>query len=344
MLRYNKGEWSEPYCLLKMMADQKLFLCNANLEKTGEYVDVLGGEISDTICYELHEDTINIISGSQSKEYSKKDIEELSERVLREIQKKQSRTFSIAELENFFNDIHVSVLKSKSTKKIDCKISVFDNLVRSKEELGFSIKSFLAGSPTLVNAGMTTNFTYLLGILKKDYSLLKAKSLVKALIVDEVTIDYHNMDNEIYHNNLMLIDTQMPIIISELLKIYYGSKVKFIYEIVDVLRKRNPLKIDDVSIYGKKIKDFLFYSATGMFPNKKWDGMQDVDGGCIIVKNDGNIVTFYIFRKKFLIQFREYLYAQCFLDTASTTRHRFGRIYKESNSHYMKLNLQIRIA
>ena len=33
MLRGNKGEWSEPYALLKLLADGKLYLGGENFEK-----------------------------------------------------------------------------------------------------------------------------------------------------------------------------------------------------------------------------------------------------------------------------------------------------------------------
>jgi hypothetical protein len=49
-----------------------------------------------------------------------------------------------------------------------------------------------------------------------------------------------------------------------------------------------------------------------------------------------------LFRKAFLEYFRTYLFDQCFLDTASTSRHKFGVLYEENN--ITKLNLQVRIA
>ena len=215
--------------------------------------------------------------------------------------------------------------------------------MQSNENLSFSIKSFLAGSPTLVNASKATNFTYSVNSFDKKFASLKAKTLVKALNKENVSIHYQSMDSDIYQKNLMLIDTQMPVIISEILKIYFGSKIKNVKDIVEILKKNNPLNLHDVSVYQSKVKDFLFDSATGMFPNKAWRGIQDVDGGCLIVKNDGDVSAFYIFRKEFLVNFREYLYQKCFIDTASTTRHVFGRLYQENGSSYLKLNLQIRI-
>lgn len=43
------------------------------------------------------------------------------------------------------------------------------------------------------------------------------------------------------------------------------------------------------------------------------------------------------------IFFREYLFNKCFLDTPSTTRHGFARLYEENGKVKLKLNLQVRI-
>ena len=343
MLQFNKGEWSEPYCLLKIMADKKLFLCNSGLLETGDHIHIVGGNIADGIDYKLCDDVINITFGNENKKYSTPYIKELLSSVLKEINKKQPRTFPIPDLEKFFFEIGSPSFKSKSTNKADCTISVFDDILQSNENLGFSIKSFLAGSPTLINASKATNFTYEVNSADKKFTALKTKTLLRHLKKDEIAVKYKGMDSNIYQKNLMLIDTQMPVIVSELLKIYFSSKIKNIADIVELLKKNNPLNLDNTSLYQNKVKDFLFFSATGMFPNTGWEGVQNVDGGCLIVKNNGEVSAFYIFRKKFLVAFREYLYLQCFLDTASTTRHVFGKLYQENNLSYLKLNLQIRI-
>jgi hypothetical protein len=63
--------------------------------------------------------------------------------------------------------------------KIDCNLSVFDEITSSDEQLGFSIKSFLAGSPTLINARKATNFIYNTSVKTDNYNSLKAKFMAK---------------------------------------------------------------------------------------------------------------------------------------------------------------------
>jgi len=343
MLKLNKGEWSEPYCLLKIMSDKKLFLCEPNLSSAGISISVTGGRLSDNITYRINDDAVSFSIKNNEKEYSFAHLQEITASVLVELKKAQPRTFPIAVIEQLFSEIGSPSIKSKSSNKSDCILSVYDDLINSEEDLNFSIKSFLAGSPTLINASKATNFTFNVDTDNQEFKELKAKALIRKLNESKSTITFTGMDSNVYSRNLMLIDTQMPLVISEVLKIYFGSKIKFISEIVKTLEQTNPLNIVDVSLYKNKVSDFLFYSSTGMFPNKKWEGIQDIDGGCIIVKDDGEVSTFYIFRKSFLVKFREYLYNQCFLDTASTTRHQFGRLYKENDKMNLKLNLQVRI-
>jgi type II restriction enzyme len=43
-----------------------------------------------------------------------------------------------------------------------------------------------------------------------------------------------------------------------------------------------------------------------------------------------------------LNQFEDYLFQNTKLETASSSRHEFGKVYSENGESYFKLNLQIR--
>jgi type II restriction enzyme len=342
MQTLNKGEWSESYCVLRVIADGKLQLCDSDLLLTGEQIKINGGTISPAVHYKIVGDIVELIANGASKEVSKHDIAKLAEKTLHLIKSTHEKTFSLPEIAELFG---TQSLKAKASNKIDTIINIFDDITNANEELGFSIKSFLAGSPTLVNASRATNFTYNVALTKieQKYKDLKAKTLLRSLNVDNINVIFDKMDSDIYQNNLMRIDLKMPEILAEFLKIYYSSKTKLVSEITAQLQELNPLQLIDKSLYKSKIIDYLFYSAVGMFPNKNWQGIADIDGGCMIVEESGEVKTFYIFRKAFLQFFREYLFNRCFLDTPSTTRHGFARLYEENNNVKLKLNLQIRI-
>ena len=89
-----------------------------------------------------------------------------------------------------------------------------------------------------------------------------------------------------------------------------------------------------------RIKDYLKSITLGMFSTKKWDGNYSSEG-YIIVKKEGEMLLYHVVKDKLL---KDYLFLNSKLDTPSTTRHRFGAIYKEGDKYFIKLNLQIRMA
>jgi hypothetical protein len=91
--------------------------------------------------------------------------------------------------------------------------------------------------------------------------------------------------------------------------------------------------------YQYKFKKFLTESALGMLPSKPWDGTADATGGYIIVREDGAVLCYHLFNRN---EFENYLVKNTKFETASTSRHQFGSIYKENGKYYLKLNLQVR--
>ena len=72
---------------------------------------------------------------------------------------------------------------------------------------------------------------------------------------------------------------------------------------------------------------------------KKW-GSIHTSNGTIVVKNNGSQLVFHITKLSILEKF---LFKNIKFDTPSSTRHRFGSIYKERNGKfYIKLNIQLR--
>ena len=76
-----------------------------------------------------------------------------------------------------------------------------------------------------------------------------------------------------------------------------------------------------------------------MTPAKVWQGIYQANGGYLIVKTDGEVVCYHIYNKN---EFENYLIHNTKLETASTSRHKFGSIYTEKNDLFINLNLQIR--
>jgi type II restriction enzyme len=142
--------------------------------------------------------------------------------------------------------------------------------------------------------------------------------------------------------NLILIDSKLDALLAEMVLLYYTTTKSKIKDITEDLELRNPLGFPSDSthkFYEYKIKNFLTEIALGMMPSKVWNGIYDATGGYLVVREDGEIVSYHIYDRN---QFENYLFNYTKLETASSSRHKFGRIYKEDGKLFINLNLQIR--
>jgi hypothetical protein len=356
MITGNKGEWSEIYVLFKLLGDKQLFLGNKDIEKLKGLVypiiKILRTETKGKFEYSI-QDEIILISGDA--EILKIPISEFKDQalfLLNAIKQNKDRTFSVPEIEAFMQSINCISLKAASTSKTDITIVVHDQRTHQQPTLGFSIKSQLGSPSTLLNAGKTTNFIYKIkgANLTKD-EIQKINSIVsRSKIMDRIVqvqnkggeFEFIKTQRQIFSNNLVLIDSLLPEILSEIIFDFYSSKFSLLTDLVNKISEKNPLNFDSENahnFYEYKIKRFLTDVALGMMPSKVWTGTYDATGGYLIVKDNGDVLCYHIFNRN---EFENYLLNNTKLDTASSSRHGFGEIYEEKGILYFKLNLQIR--
>lgn len=91
--------------------------------------------------------------------------------------------------------------------------------------------------------------------------------------------------------------------------------------------------------YTYKVKRFLTDIALGMMPSKVWTGEYDATGGYLVIKESGDILCYHIHQRN---EFENYLFENTKLETASSSRHGFGKIYEKDGDVFFNLNLQIR--
>lgn len=169
----------------------------------------------------------------------------------------------------------------------------------------------------------------------------KPKEIIEDIGFENLVFD--SMDCLTYFNNLQLIDSQMPEMLAHVIRYYYGKKGSKIKDLIDVLKVENPLKLSNLETYEIKIGDFLMATAFGMIPKLEWDQKYSADGGLIVVKENSDLATFYIIEQDLKMELRKYFISNSFLDTASTSRHQFGKIFQEDMQNKIKLNLLIRL-
>ena len=358
MISGNKGEWSEIYVLFKLLADGKIYAADSELNKLHDIYFPIIKIIREEISGELKEYTtgklIDIyINGKKIKSVDRNELEKESEQLLDEICNAKGSAFQIEKTEKFMKGIYCYKLSAPARDKSDITMKIVDVNTGYSPTVGFSIKSELGSSPTLLNAGKTTNFIYKISHSYPDlvreaneiYKVASSKShtdvrgRINKIIEENGILKYWKMNNQIFKDNLVLIDSNMDKIIAETLLYFYKDGISNCDEMVEKLERENPMNYGNVNAYKYKFKKFLTAVALGMKPATVWDGLDEATGGYIVVTKEGNVLAYHIYNRNY---FEEYLLKNTKYETASTSRHDFGEVYSENGEDFIKLNLQVR--
>lgn len=352
----NKGEWSEIYTLIKLLAEGVVHTGDENLQKIQTIffpiIKIIRYELAIKREYTLEDEIVLIEKEDEKLRIPIKRFKEQANVLLARIKNASKGTFAIPEIEKFMLEINSFSLKAKSTSKSDITLQIHDQHIGSQPILGFSIKSQLGNPSTLLNAGKSTNFVF--KIVNQSFGTEQINNIneikTKSKIKDRISqikkeggkLVFQNITHPIFANNLTLIDSELPRIISEMLLDYYTSNRSKVLDLLLKVEDINPLKFDvsnQHQFYSYKIKNILTDIALGMTPAKIWDGQYDATGGYLIVRDDGEIVCYHIYQHN---HFQDYLLKNTKFDTASSSRYEFGFIYEKEGDLFFNLNLQIR--
>ncbi|MCL2573699.1 MAG: HpaII family restriction endonuclease [Defluviitaleaceae bacterium] len=352
-MKGNKGEWSEIYVLLRLLADGRLNAADEKLLPISDMyfpiIKILREEIAGQIYKYLPNN-----DGAQIEIYlndecimskAMHEFEDMSQKLFHKINSGGERAFLIPDIEEFVRSIFVNKLKV-STSKEDILIQSHDILTGYQNIVGFSIKSDLGSSPTLLNATAATNFVFTIkGLDETHIEEINAINTPTKLVDRMARINdlggvlaFEDIDNVNFKSNLTLIDSQMPKVVAEMLLGYYVNRINDCSSLVEHLCEINPLSLTP-EYYRHKISEMLCAFALGMTPSKKWSGTDAATGGYIIVKKDGDVLAYHIYNRD---AFKGYLLANTRLERGSSTRHGYCTIYRENNEIKIKLNLQVR--
>lgn len=349
----NKGEWSELYAMLKLLSLGKLYAANENGERINDIyfpiTKIIRHENGDTLEYEVDATDYKVnlyINKNQVTSFNSSYFAENSNNLFDQIQSGGDRAFAIPDIQNVMTELHLNTIAAPSSDKTDISLQIHDINTGFSPVCGFSIKSELGSSPTLLNASGATNFIFEVnGLSDEDAESINAIE-TRSKIIDRVkaitekgSIKYSKLENGEFSSNLMLIDSYMEDIIADMLLDYYLSNESNCQKLISRIEERNPLGYPREGFYKFKFKKFLCSIALGMTPSKPWDGKDEANGGYVIVKQDGDVLAYHIYNRD---AFEEYLLNNTKLERASTTRHNFASLYKQNGKMYIKLNLQIR--
>lgn len=228
-----------------------------------------------------------------------------------------------------------------------------DNYLYSQsKDFKKNIKSQLGAKSTLFNAGTGTNFIYkivrgvftdeiMVSINKIDGNK-KYQDKVSAIISHGCDLQFVSLNGQTLNNNLTIVDSALPKIFAEIVRLYYCERKRKIKDLIPLLCTINPMDYDKSEghkFYNYKVKKLLSEMALGMVSSSVWNGVIQATGGFLVVKRNGDILSYHIYDRN---HFEDYLYNNTEVDTPSSGRHKFGEVSKVGNEYFINLGFQIR--
>jgi len=353
MITGNKGEWSEIYAFLRLLSTGKLFAADEQLNRIENMFFPIMKIIREEVKgykYEYHTgETIRIYLGKTlALEMPVRVFKEEADYIYNAVEQSKAGkgAFSVEKTEAFMRKIFVGKIAAPSKDKTDINVQLRDVNTGYEQIVGFSIKSELGSPPTLLNAGDTTNFVYKVeGMDARFIDEINAID-TKTKIIDRIEtirkrggeISFFKMKNDTFNNNLIMIDSQMPGIVADMLIGYYLHNVNDCIGLLNYVNDTSSMNLPK-RFYAHKIKEFLCAVALGMKPATKWEGTYEATGGYIVVKTDGEVLAYHIHNRD---SFMNYLLKNTRFDRGGTQKHNFAKLYQVGDEIFINFNLQIR--
>lgn len=370
----NKGEWAEFYVMLKLLGEGKLYTADNMLKKKlDSYLDVLKiirQEFETPVLeYIVDRDNAVVVVKPQGAERALATIpmdEFKHNAVILFDDLKKAKGMSIAAPDSvceFAKIIYVSKPKAPAVKalkkqfggKNDIFIEVRDGQTAIISVMGFSIKSKFGHNPTLFNAGSSSQYLYKLSgcddRMMSEFNAIndgkggRGWSLCrKYLYSHSIGIAFARTQYPVYDENLFLIRESMAQIMAWCVydRLLGEGGEHGVKETVERMSEANPLGVGNADVYYEKaVKDFLMAGFTGMTAGRKWDGKEQVNGGYIVVKDDGDVVCYHSSDRE---AFRDYLYRNTYFEYVGADKYDWGRIIKIDGEYYLPLNISVRFS
>ena len=376
----NKGEWSELYALYKLLSEQNLYPINIDnkngqrlrmpilsiLRHTEQYLKAE---------YKIEEDGQVVINanGHNIIQIAKSDFDDIAPKLFEAIKKgapnedgTSDSSFELPEFDEFRKNTCCPNIKCYSKNlgngekdKSDLYIVIHDFVTGQTPIQGFSIKSEIGKPPTLLNATNLTNFKYKLSENLPEEMVAQINSMVnkrgqadikgrvRAILEQQVSLEFSTINpnakgDYVFLENLMLVDSMLPQIVSNLLVLSYSEDTRILSSLTDKLSEINPLGFPmktNKKQYEAKVRRFVSDITLGMVPSAPWEAAHQAYG-LLVVNTKGEIDCYHIIYRKSL---EDYLYENLKFETASASRYGFGKIETGSDGcQYFTLNLQLR--
>ncbi|MGC6431416.1 MAG: HpaII family restriction endonuclease [Jejuia sp.] len=379
LLKGNKGEWSELYVLVSLLAEGKLHQSDFNLKKdlnnVYDIVKAYKNESDYSLMFDRYENVVlsKVINGQNTEitSFSIEELQRISKTLYNGIKSGKGKSFAIVNVDEFIRKAQIQKLKADAKIKSDIKLRIYDHRLAKETDLGFSIKSLLGGNSTLFNTGVGNNFIfYVEDKLRESVSDFNKRTYKPSGGISKITfrlqelgkvgasLHFNSIQSAQLWRNLKMIDGDLPEILAWSLHYRWTEREPSFAKIAKILEDRDPLNFYDSQhnqqkLYEYKLKRFLTEAAMGMTSETPWLGEYDSFGGVIIAKKDGDIVCFHIYDFNL---FRNYLMQNTKFEQPSTgendkvpgtpretgKKYHYGWLVKNNDQLSFKINLQVR--
>lgn len=347
----NKGEWAEMYVFFKILLDRVVYAADEDLNpKTDEwfkFIKIYRHLSHDHIQeFDLSYPGVTKVTnnGVSFDIINEADLRQKIIKIFERIKEAKS-TFAVEDAATLMSTYNIKSVKAGSMSKTDIDADVYVSNNPAVQRMGFSVKSYIGGAPTLVNSSTHTNFTYeVLGFKGDidDANSIEGKSKVRDRIAyitqNGGILHFSSMASECFRHNLRLQDSIFPLVMAKMLFNFYSGRGNDFVTLGKSVAEDSEFDVSESEVR-MMTKRYLRSSALGMVPGTEWSGKLSTQGGYIVVLQSGEIVCYNVY---FDDDFQGYLYSNTRFDTPSTTKYKFGKLYAKNNKLYFDLNLQIR--
>lgn len=318
---FNKGEWTEAYVFLRLLGDGRIYGASTGLIKDEHtYIDIISiirDEPNSYLKFERFiEDQLAKVQamddeGVVFKVITAPELTEKADFLYRVIMSSPAgaRKIQVPAIQTYLEELRFLTPKanlSDSAKdrygaKSDIIITSQNSLDKSCTTEGFSIKSHLGSNPTLFNCSQTSGFVYRIpGCTFDGMHRLNALDSFKTIITaikENYSLEYIGCRNEIFEQNICIVDSRMDEILHNTLLLfygYYGIDVSIdMNSVCNALAIINPISSKNPNVfYRAKIKDLLFASFAGLTASTPWSGRKKLTGGYIDVSPNGELLYY----------------------------------------------------
>lgn len=213
------------------------------------------------------------------------------------------------------------------------------NIIKTKKE-------FIIQKPVLLKGNSSTNFIYKIDNL--DFKFLNEINALKTfkekfsfIQNHKASIEFFKIESELFKNNLILVESSLDVILSNLLSKCYETGIEKISDLTKLVAEINPVNFDDrysQNFYEHKIKELLVHLTFGLNSNDVWKGQ--FDAYVFVKKNEDDKLIFFSLYE--LRELENYLFNKTKLEIINSSKCNFGKIFEENGEFFIKLNLQIR--